>query len=85
MKKAQALSYMRINDKLDEDYIIKCIEGKIYDRGTGMFFSHLMTGSHWQGFLVAETIETLGCAYIHKVFAIQSYFEDCEKILQKLH
>lgn len=42
-EKAQALSYMRINDKLDEDYIIKCIEGKIYDRGR-VCFSHLMTG-----------------------------------------
>lgn len=78
-EKAQALSYMRINDKLEDDYIRKCIEGKIYDRGRGMFFAFNDREVTCKGFLVMETIETLGCAYIHKVSAIQSYFEDCEK------
>lgn len=75
-EKVKALDYMRTNDKLQEDYIKDCIYSKIYDQGRGMFFAFNEGEVIGKGFFVMETLKPLGCAYIHKVSAINSYFEN---------
>lgn len=75
-EKVKALYYMRGNDELQDDYIKDCIDSKIYDKGRGMFFAFNEGDIVGKGFLVMETLKPLECAYIHKVSAINSYFEN---------